>query len=525
MKTIAELKLGFSDAQNYSQRGNKQLFSNIFVKNSYLDDLLDSNIYFLIGEKGTGKTAYATYLSNNEYQGKKSVLKFISGTDYEKFYELKKKKQIDISGYVDIWKTIMLLLLAKNITENDKVVSVFSKNQLEPLLCAIDDYYNKAFAPEIVNALKIADQSEVVAKLICQYAEIGGSAQHTTEFTEQQFQMNLYYIAEQFSQVLGTLKLTRDITLFIDGIDIRPAHIPYNEYLECIKGLATACWNLNTELFANVRDSKGHLRVVLLLRPDIFNSLSLQNATNKLADNSVFLEWRTTYIDYPDSSLYEMANRLLSYDQKADNVEIWEAYFPWKIPAPCDVDRNYDTAFMEFLKISLSRPRDVQRILKILQDLMKRKRLGGKTTFDYETYLSNQFQNQYSEYFLSSLKDQLSFYYTEEDYKYFTRFFDFFDDSQFSFEEYQTAYEKYIDYILDTAKDIPHFVEDPKEFLQMLYDSNVITAIETMGKRKYFHFSYREKSATNICPEVPYEKGVEYRFHYGLYKKANFGRY
>ena len=169
MKTIAELNLGFSDAQNYSQRGNKQLFSNIFVKNSYLDDLLNSNVYFLIGEKGTGKTAYATYLSNNEYQGKKGVLKFISGTDYEKFYELKKK--IDISGYVDIWKTILLLLLSKSINENDRVVSVFSKNQLEPLMDAIDDYYNKAFSPEIVNALKIADQSGVVAKLICKYAE------------------------------------------------------------------------------------------------------------------------------------------------------------------------------------------------------------------------------------------------------------------------------------------------------------------------------------------------------------------
>ena len=59
---------------------------------------------------------------------------------------------------------------------------------------------------------------------------------------------------------------------------------------------------------------------------------------------------------------------------------------------------------------------------------------------------------------------------------YFTRFFDFFEDSQFTFEEYQVAYEKYIDYILDTAKDIPHFVEDPKEFLQMLYDSKAAFA-------------------------------------------------
>jgi len=525
MKTISELNLGFSDAQNYSQRGNKQLFSNIFVRNSYLEDLLNSNIYFLLGEKGTGKTAYATYLSNNEYKNTKGILKFISGTDYEKFYELKKKKQIDISGYVDIWKTILLLLLSKSINENDKIVSVFSKNQLDPLMAAIDDYYNKAFAPEIVNALKIADQSEVVAKLICRYAEMGASQKSMREFTEQQFQMNLYYIAEKFSQVLGSLKLNRDIVLFIDGIDIRPSQIPYNEYLECIKGLATACWTLNTELFANVRDSKGHLRVVLLLRPDIFNSLNLQNATNKLADNSVFLEWRTTYIEYQDSSLYEMANRLLSYDQKEIETDVWDKYFPWEIPAPKDVDRPYDTAFMDFLKISLSRPRDIQRILKILQDLMKRKKLGGNNSFDYEIYKSDQFQNQYSEYFLSSLKDQLSFYYTDEDYKFFTRFFDFFEESQFTFDEYQMAYEKYVEYILDTAKDIPRFVEDPKVFLQMLYDSNIITAIECIGNRRYFHFSYREKSATNICPEVPYEKGIEYRFHYGLYKKANFGRY
>ena len=65
MKTIKELKLGFSDAQNYSQRKNKKFFNDIFVKNTFLDSLLDDNIYFLIGEKGTGKTAYATYLSNN----------------------------------------------------------------------------------------------------------------------------------------------------------------------------------------------------------------------------------------------------------------------------------------------------------------------------------------------------------------------------------------------------------------------------------------------------------------------------
>ena len=129
----------------------------------------------------------------------------------------------------------------------------------------------------------------------------------------------------------------------------------------------------------------------------------------------------------------------------------------------------------------------------------------------------------YSEYFLSSLKDQLSFYYSEEDYKHFRKFFDFFDGPQFTYDQYQAAYSRYVEYILDNAQDIPKFVEDPKMFMQLLYDSNVITVIEEEGR--YFHFSYREKSPSNIAPEVPYSKDMEYRFHYGLYKKAKMGRY
>ena len=526
LKSIDSLNLGFSDAQNYTQRGNKQMLSEVFVKNYYFTKLLKPNIYYLVGEKGTGKTAYAAFLSNGEYDNNKSILKFIGGTDYEKFYELKKRKQIDISGYADIWKTILLLLLAKSVTDNDKVVSIFNKNTLPELMQAIDEYYNRAFAPEIINALKIVDRSEMVAKLVCKYAEVGGSDGSTIEFNEQRLQMNLYYVSNKFSECLGNLKLTKNLTLYIDGIDVRPNSIPYEEYLECIKGLATACWSLNTELFANVKDSKGQFKVVLLLRPDIFNSLNLQNATNKLADNAVYLDWRTTYADYKTSNLYKVANKLLAYSQ--DNKiadEIWEQYFNWELPSTNPGQRDKDTAFMEFLKISLSRPRDIQRIISLIQEIMIERGLGTKAEFDFSAYNSDRFQNAYSEYFLSSLKDQLSFYYSEDDYKHFRKFFDFFDDPQFSFDEYQIAYQKYVNYILDNAKEIPKFVEDPKAFLQLLYDSNVVAAIDEEEAGHYFHFSYREKSSSNISPEVPYENSTTYRFHYGLYKKAKLGRY
>lgn len=524
LKAIKDLNLGFSDAQNYTQRGNKQMLADVFVKNSYLTKLLNSNVYYLIGEKGTGKTAYAAYLSNNEYESNKSILKYISGTDYEKFYELKKCGQIDISGYTDIWKTILLLLLAKSITDNDKVISIFNKNSLPELMQAIDEYYNSAFSPEIVNAMKIVDRSEMAAKLICKYVEVDGNVGNTIEFSEQRLQMNLFYICKKLSECLGNLKLTKNVTLYIDGIDVRPNNFPYNEYLDCIKGLANASWTLNTELFANVRDSKGCLKVVLLLRPDIFNSLNLQNATNKLVDNAVYLDWRTTYTDYPTSNLYKMGNKLLSFSQdKKDVSNIWEQYFDWKLRSSNPEQRENDTAFMEFLKISLSRPRDIQRILKLIQDIMINRGLDDSGKFSYDVYNSDHFQNDYSEYFLSSLKDQLSFYYSEDDYRHFRKFFDYFAEPQFTYDDYKSAYDKFVNYICDNAEEIPQFVDAPKTFLQLLYDSNIIAAIEEDSG--YFHFSYREKSLSNIAPEVLLGDNIKYRFHYGLYKKARMGRY
>ena len=527
MKKIKDLNLGYSDAINYTQRGNKQVLSDIFVKNDYLDKLLNNNVYYLIGEKGTGKTAYAAYLSNTEYKNTKSVLKFIQSTDYTTFHELKKRQMIDVSGYTDIWKTILLLLISKSITDSEITSSIFNKSNLSNLLKAIDQYYNSAFSPEIVHALKIVDRSDLAAKLVCSYAEVGGEKSSTIEFDEQRLQMNLYYICNKFSDCLGTLKLNKNVTLFIDGIDIRPSQIPYEEYLDCIKGLVHASWSLNTELFPNVRDSRGQLRIVLLLRPDIFNSLSLQNATNKLADNSVYLEWRTTYTEYPTSYLYRIGCKLVSHSQEIktdkDELAVWERYFDWQIPSSSPERRDYDTAFMEFLRISLSRPRDIQRILNILQNIMIERNLGDKESFDLKTYRSDRFQNEYSEYFLSSLKDQLSFYYSEEDYRHFRKFFEYFDDANFEFEDYEIAYNNFVEYIMNNAKDIPPFVDDPKEFMQLLYDCNVIAAIEVDGG--YYHFSYREKSPSNIAPEVPYGKEYVYRFHYGMYKKTKLGRY
>lgn len=61
MKNIEELNMGFRDAESYKKKDNKDLLNKLFLRTNKREELTDTNKYFLIGEKGTGKTAYAVY--------------------------------------------------------------------------------------------------------------------------------------------------------------------------------------------------------------------------------------------------------------------------------------------------------------------------------------------------------------------------------------------------------------------------------------------------------------------------------
>ncbi|MBW2089983.1 MAG: hypothetical protein JRI37_13575 [Deltaproteobacteria bacterium] len=191
MKPLLSLNFGYNDAENYKKRENKDFFNKIFVRNEYLDQLLNNDKYFLIGEKGTGKTAYAVYLTNNNYKENISDLKYIRETDYAKFISLKNLKQLQLSDYTSIWKVILLLLICNGITAQEISANIFTKKKrINAIHQAIDEYYAHAFAPEIINALQIVENSKIAAKLFNKYLKASGEETQTISFNESTFQLN-----------------------------------------------------------------------------------------------------------------------------------------------------------------------------------------------------------------------------------------------------------------------------------------------------------------------------------------------
>ena len=283
-------------------------------------------------------------------------------------------------------------------------------------------------------------------------------------------------------------------------------------------------WALNNDFFPTIRDSRGRVRVILLIRPDIFNSLALQNQSNKIRDNAVFLDWRTTYPAYRSSQLFFLADRLLSaqQDEHPELDYCWDQYFPWKI-ASTHSGGNEDDSFIRFLRISYSRPRDIITAVQILKEQILKKNQEHACVFAKSEIESNEFKNSYSEYLMSDIKDQLAFYYSEKDYEMFLQFFNYFDGYfEFSYDQYKKAYGKFTDMILEKHDNIPEFVESEENFLQFLYDRNIISYVEETDRGdSFYRWCYRERSISNFFPKV--KLGLKYRVHYGLLKALNFG--
>ncbi len=528
MLEIDDLFLGSNDAEDYKRKDLKDFFNSIFVKNIFLDKLLTPNTFFLIGEKGTGKTAYAVFLANNEYKNTRSQIKYIRETQYQKFVTLKKEKQLLLSDYTSIWRVILLVLLASNI-KKENILSTFSKSEkLYAIKSAIDEYFNNAFSPEIATALQLIENSSVAAGLIFKAISLKGEASSQLSFSETKFQTNLQFIERKLIESIMSLKLDLNEYLFIDGIDIRPSGIEYKDYLSCVKGLTEATWSLNNDEFSISNGSKGRFKIILLLRPDIFQSIGLQNSTNKILNNSVFLDWRTTYTEYKNSDLFKLANKLLTYNQPSSDTqkirpyEFFDYYLPWTTSST-SIKREYDTPFIEFLRQSYSRPRDIVTILQILQIIQKTK-YPHKSFFIQEAFESTEFRKSYSDYLMGSIKDQLSFYYSDENYKMLLHFLATFKgNAEFSYDFYTQKYNDFVEYIFAKANELPEFIEDKNRFLQFLYESNLICYFDEGTEEPLIRWCYRERKISDLSPTV--EENKRYRFHYGLLKALNLGAY
>lgn len=532
MKAFSEIDLGYGDAANYkNNRKYKDLFSKVFVRDEKLDRLMRDDTYYLIGDKGTGKTAYSVFLENNEYQNTQSKVVNLEATDYKVFLNLRRLGFLQLSDFNRIWKIILLLMTAESIQKEN--ISSFGPKRsalFEELKSKIDNYYENAYVPEIASTIKyIFDEAcSMQAGLSFNAIGLGSNLQGSisdklvTEYTVQKFQNNLADMERQFCAAFSRLKINKNKFLFIDSIDIKLDEFSEPEYQTCIQGLANAIWSVNTDVFRAMPEADGFLKVVLSIRTDMFSKLNLHNQANKVRDNSVLLDWRTTYQSYSTSPLFQLCNNLLAYNNPIENGQTaWDYYFPWFTASTNIERRENDSSFINCLRLSLSRPRDMISIMKAIQRQNKKSGSGAVSTLlDFK---NDDTENEISNYYIDEAKDWCLHKFSDQEFITLTFFFQFLDGkSRFDYQEFRCAFDTYQKQVGDRKMGIFEELLDADNFLQLLYDLNMICYYDKDNKgRDLYRFCYREREIYNLSPKV--KLNSVYGVHYALLKALNLG--
>lgn len=209
--------------------------------------------------------------------------------------------------------------------------------------------------------------------------------------------------------------------------------------------------------------------------------------------------------------------------EEKEKGESWDYYNSWSQKSTNTEKREADDSFICILRNTYYRPRDIVMALKIMKENVQKNNRINDFQFIADDFLSNEPLNEYSDYLLGTIKDQLSFYYTTFDYDEFLMFFTFLNrKSDFSYQEYLETFEKYEAYLIEKSNAIPKFVDSAEEFLQFLYENNIICFYEEGEQKTLFSWCYRERRISNINPRV--KINVNYRVHYGLQKALHLSK-
>jgi len=486
-----DIDFPYDEADNYLTPSNKAKFNRFFYKGDIFETLRKDTTYYLIGDKGSGKTAYSVYYCNNNVEGNiHSKIYQLSVDDYNKIIQMKADHKLDYTNYVTLWKAIILIKICSSISTNE--VKLFNKafKKIEELL---KRYKFTKFTLDSFSPVSFMDSTEFsnTNSLELEKSSINPSiSQSKKNLNQVSFEQSVYTdnwvtFINEITDEIRNLRLLNNHYLFIDGIDSRPNDIDFESYSSCVYPLVRAVYEVNTTVFSRIKDrNKGRLQVILLSRLDIFLQAGLSNPGSKLRDNCAYIDWNTKENNYENSKIYSLVNNILS---QQDNTLSWKSFFDFEI------SRGNDSfySFNYFLRLTTGKPRDFIRVLTILQDLCKQ----TNNQPNADIIESDEFQKAYSTYFIDKIRTALSFTYKTREIEELFNFLRTIRKITIKKSELERIYNDY------KYKDrLDQSFTDFNGLIKLLFDNDMICIRENNG---IYRWKFKETSIVNYNYNLP----------------------
>ena len=413
-----DIKFGKTDASNeLMEFGDDYYLSSFLEYERYrIEDFFEGRKYFILGRKGTGKTALLKYMEcklRDKSENLVIPIRFksdfdevdrsnIKRTSFLAQEEVIENNNEKLKSYVSPWQVYLIYQIFKHNNSKNAEYSVFYNNKeytliWKLLLMIYGENGGNNIVPKISKGL-----------INISVGTQGIDANLAAEIELNNNKINYVLTAKKIIDMYQSLSFSRTpVYILIDELELSVKSKKQREAdIELVRDLIIAIDRMN-------RISKDKLYDVHFyasVRTDVVDSvLSSGYEINKcIEDYGVTIEWYQRGGNYVDSPLLKLLEKKINASEKEKNLktesnDVWETYFENKIQG------------MEIRKFLLNfswyRPRDVIMMMTFAQEYC------DKETERFNQRVFDRAIQQYSNKMWNEVSEEISLKYTQEDMK------------------------------------------------------------------------------------------------------------
>ena len=462
-----------------------------FIDNDYWNQLVEGRKFFVIGRKGTGKSAIYNWIKTKEAE--KNVL--VSNLSFKNFPFEKLLKLTDDdfqkpNQYQSVWRNIILSEIAKLIVLDER-------NQIDDDYLNIQNYVRIKFGNDLEDLHKrvTAQSRKTDTGLYIKGSGGGISSSETTEYGDEMGNITMInsILEHSIKNYLKRYQTNHYIIQFDQLDDNYTIYVTNDSYFQSIISLFKVIYDLNQSFY----QIDVPVKVIGYLRSDIFYEINNYDAESARWDScKLYLNWsiiNSSDWDYPQ--LLKLLDRraIRSFPElKEFKSPFREIFREVKIPRKGKTPAN---VFTYMIQRSFQRPRDlIQFCKKIQDDSSKWETLNERNILDSE--------KAYSVWLLTEVSNEFGPLVRSKKLLY--EFLRNFGDRKLSYDEvcdiYMKRYENEIGIKIDNL-------------LDLLYRLGIIFNVNVMKRSaEYFSIIRNEQSTFNrnmsICLHPGIMKGL-----------------
>jgi hypothetical protein len=370
---IADVNFGELDAES------EKNLAGYFVDTGVLSKLASGQKQFVIGRKGSGKTALFRLATPGTLKQAQVVEVEFDQYPWEFHRQLKQTGMMSESAYEASWRFLLLLMMAREWAESGDAAV---KSKAIELLKKILPDPNRGFWSSLVSRLRNPQKIALPAGAVTGFGNVSLGAvdlgREDASYAVSVMSMHLGALAALATAAYSNHPVVIKVDRLDDGWDATP------DSQSLIIGELKAARAIEQQLHAPGNAAP----VITFLRSDIYDTVKF-NDKNKMATTIERLEW-------PNKRLMDVLTRRIAASLTIKPDDAWGAVFSEAEMRQRARPQSY------FLRRTMGRPRDVIAFAIHCRDVaMEKDHAKVQTTDIYDA------EDRYSQHLLAELSDEL----------------------------------------------------------------------------------------------------------------------